>query len=232
MVLRLRGEGALVVGEPPPPRRRNRRGKLPRGPRGRTPWRTPGGLPTGPPPATTRLLTAWTTFKALREGPQRPRRNSRTVARGDGGWGQRIRQAVQPTTRSRQPREVTDRLLRGRHRPAFPRRPWRRTCSLRWPSRPSSTSRSAAPVPTARRRLRGAARHRSAPRQRHLQAAGGGGLPSRYGAGHERGPSVHQPAPLVEQIASRATPLDSPADHVGKGHLRSAAHVRRLDRKR
>ena len=47
MVLRLRGEGALVVGEPPPPRRRNRRGKLPRGPGGRTPWRTPGGLPHG-----------------------------------------------------------------------------------------------------------------------------------------------------------------------------------------
>ena len=48
----------------------------------------------------------------------------------------------------------------------------------------------------------------------------GGGLPGRHGAGHERGPSVHQPAPLVEQIAARVAPLDRPADHVRKGHLR------------
>ena len=44
-------------------------------------------------------------------------------------------------------------------------------------------------------------------------------LPTAHGAGHERGPAVHQPAPPVEQIASRVTPLDRPADHVRKGHL-------------
>ncbi len=44
-----------------------------------------------------------------------------------------------------------------------------------------------------------------------------GVLPGTHRAGQKRGPSVHQPAPLVEQIASRVTPLDSPAHHVGKG---------------
>ena len=46
---------------------------------------------------------------------------------------------------------------------------------------------------------------------------GRGVLPGRHGAGYERGPSVHQPAPLVEQIASRVTPLDSPAPPRGQG---------------
>ena len=44
----------------------------------------------------------------------------------------------------------------------------------------------------------------------------GARLSGRHGARHERGPSVLQPAPLVEQIASRVIPLDSPAHHCGR----------------